>query len=283
MTLGNCDGLTAREHAMIIGERHVDSEYSNDIEQILPTVSTKDSFFPIVARKPDGEFFVQMYDGPCSARPFYAKRATEIDLEASDNLTLLVGDWWTARHSIGTVTLKEGLGAQRAGKRMTAPTVIAFPVAQDGLIGELAWNPYGVDEAIALTETGSTLPEEHQDPVATTTYVGKFVEAWQQADAPALDGLLNDQCFRIAKVVDADYKLLSLVSTTVRDEVLKSLAAGPPGHAQVISRHITAWFAIVEYRTILPAGSSAQYRRSICVYALQAGQVLGEISYAIES
>jgi hypothetical protein len=281
MKFGTDIPQTGRERALAVAERHVDSEYSNDIEQILPTVSAKDAFFPIVFAKPDGSFSAEVYEGADGPRRFYTRRNAEIHLEGSDNLTMIVADWYTIRHSIGTVTLKEAMGAQRAGKLAKSPTVIVFPIAEDGIIGELPWSEYDIDTCIEMTAVDVDWSEVHTAPLLTRRLVEDFVTAWQTADTTRLDALLGKACFRVAKVVDAAYQPLRSVADTDRESVLSSYSAGPGGQVSVIAQYVTGWFAVVEYSIRMAANGAA--RRMVCVYPIDNQRILGEISYAIES
>jgi hypothetical protein len=281
MRFGTDAPRTGRERALAVAERHVESEYSNDIEQILPTVSTRDAFFPLVFAGPDGSFSAQVYEGADGPRRFYARRATEIHLEGSDNLTMVVADWYTIRHSIGTITLKEELGASRAGKLAKSPTVIVFPIADDGIVGELAWSKYDIDTCIAMTAQDADFSEVHDKPLRTQRLVEDFVAAWRAADAQRLDTLLGKDCFRVGKVVDSEYQPLSNVAYTHRESVLSSLADGPGGEVSVIAQYVTGWFAVVEYS--IRQRERGTRRQVVCLYPLDSDRILGEISYAIES
>jgi hypothetical protein len=278
MKFGTSRPGTAREGALAVAERHVESEYTNDIEKILPTVSSKDCFFPIVIRLPDGTFVIEVYEGTSGARDFYTRRATELHLEGSDNLSLMVGDWYTVRHSVGTITCKEGLGVERAGKLAKSPTVIVFPIAEDGIVGELPWAKHDLDTCIAMTADGSTMPDVNEDPVAAATLISDYVDAWQNRSRGRLDELYAESCFRVAHSVDAGHANGRTIRQTVREDILGSLAAGPGGELSVISQHVTSWYGVVEYSI----GTGEGRYRLIAVYAIENGHILGETSYAMK-
>jgi hypothetical protein len=283
MKFGTPKPVTDRERALGVAERHVESEYTNDTEVILPTTSKKDAFFPIVFRKPDGSFQIEVFEGDGEPRGFYSRRATEIHLDGSDNITLLVADWYTVRHSIGTITLKEAMGDHRAGKQAKSPTVIIFPIADDGIIGELPWARFDLDTCIAKTAAGLPMADEHKDPIASSQLISNFVDAWKAGDRDALDSMLGNETFRVARVVDPSYSTTESHSQTERSDVLDYYAAGPAGTLSTISQHITEWFAVVEYTFELPEAHAASRRKAICLYPLEGGKVLGEISYSIDS
>src|SRR3546814_7508681 len=93
---------------------HVVAEFTNDVDVIMPTVSEKDVFFPIVSRGADGIYAVDMIVDTPGATSYYLETREVYTVLSSTHMMALSSDWFVVRASIGQLELHEAAEIGRA-------------------------------------------------------------------------------------------------------------------------------------------------------------------------
>ena len=281
------DGLDdPRVRALTTVQAHVDSEFTNDVEQIMPTISTRDVYFPIVTKGPGDWYKVDLIVDTASAREYYRMTRDLYEVLSSVHVNGLASDWYTVRASVGRLALRAGTPFGHPGLEVDNPSVVIFPVADDGIIGEVLWTKYDFGDVVNAAAAGKPMPVHDSDPDRSRRHA-ETLRAWLAArtrgDVAALEILLSDPCCLVSKVVDpTDYRTLELHTLTERSALIGHLRDEPvPQNLQVVTQLVTDWYAVVEARH--GHGIDGPIRRRVMIVPFAAdGRIVGELAYSIQ-
>ena len=109
--------------------RHVLSERTNDVKQVMETVSQTVCYMMPNVTSPDHELMVLTERD--DVRDFYAQERTFMEVIESTVLVDLTSDWYTFLEAVST-TRQVATGTLHQND-----VVVLFPVADDGIIGEI--------------------------------------------------------------------------------------------------------------------------------------------------
>lgn len=281
------DGLDdPRLRALATVQAHVDSEFTNDVEQIMPTISTRDVYFPIVTKGPGDRYEVDLIVDTAGAREYYRKTRDLYDVLSSVHVNGLVSDWYTVRASVGRLTLRDGTPFGNPGLEVDNPSVVIFPVADDGIIGEVLWTRYDFGDVVNAAAAGNPVPVQDSDPDRSrrnAETLRTWLAARARGDIAALEGMISDPCCLVSKVVDpTDYRTLELHTRTDRSALIGYLRDEPvPQNLRVVTQLVTDWYAVVEVRH--GHGLDGPIRRRVMILPFAAdGRIVGELAYSIQ-
>lgn len=115
--------------ALATSRRHVLSERTNDVDQVMATVSQHVCYMMPDVTSPDAELVV-LTDRE-GVRQFYAHERTFMEVVSSTLLAELTSDWYTFLEAVST-TRQVATGTLHQNE-----VIVLFPVAPDGIIGEI--------------------------------------------------------------------------------------------------------------------------------------------------
>jgi len=274
-----------RARALATVQAHVDSEFTNDVDQIMPTISTRDVFFPIVTTGRDDRYEVDMIVDTPVARQYYRNTRDLYDVLSSVHVNGIASDWYTVRASVGRLALRPGTPFGHPGLEVDNPSVVVFPVADDGIIGEILWTKYDFGDVVNAAADGRPITVQGPDPDrsrANAERLKEWIAARARGDIATLETLMADKCCLVAKVVDAAHQTLELHSVTDRSMLVRHLRDEPvPQNLKVLTQLVTDWYAVVELR--LRHGVDGPTRRRIMIVPFAAdGRIVGELAYSLQ-
>jgi hypothetical protein len=115
--------------ALRCASRHVLSERTNDVGRVMETISQTVCYMMPNVTSPDGELVV-LTDRD-AVRDFYAEERTFMEVIESTVVVDLTADWYTFLEAVST-TRQVATGTLHQND-----VVVLFPVADDGIIGEI--------------------------------------------------------------------------------------------------------------------------------------------------
>jgi hypothetical protein len=125
-TQANSDALLDALH---VSRRHVISERTNDVDQVMETVSQSVCYMMPDVTSADPDLVVLTDRG--EVRDFYADERNFMEVVTSALLVELTGEWYTFLEAVST-TRQVATGTLHQND-----VVVLFPVADDGIIGEI--------------------------------------------------------------------------------------------------------------------------------------------------
>lgn len=262
---------------------HVRSEFTNDIDAIVETISREDVYFVVTGPSPDGiqSLVVEDLEG---ARQFYVDSRRVYEAVSSTSLDAVTTDWYSFRASVGH--LRKAGETSPDAPLVDIPSATLFPVAPDGIIGELSWTKYDLP---ALFE-GERYPQYPvSDGVSSelarrnADAFERFVDAWVGRDAAQLETLIDDDCLWARRVFNARHESGSNRTLSDRSEVVAAYMSSPPAaNVEVITKLVSDWYVFAEYRfdAALDAEMAPQRLKAAALYPLTPdGRLKGEFSY----
>jgi hypothetical protein len=160
--------------ALRCASRHVLSERTNDVDQVMETISQTVCYMMPNVTSPDHELMVLTERE--DVRDFYAVERTFMEVIESTVVVDLTSDWYTFLEAVSTTR------QVKTGTLHQNDVVVLFPVADDGIIGEilLARRPW--------TEVYAGIPAETPQPNAIGDYYSPRCQS-QRAHERFLAGL----------------------------------------------------------------------------------------------
>jgi hypothetical protein len=273
-------------------QRHVDSEFVNDIDGILATISSYDVFFPQVASSPEGFKIVSAMDA-AGARDFYVGTRQLYNAIRSTHLNAVYTPWYAFRASVGELERVRGdVDVATSGPdRIEVPSATIFPVASDGIVGEISWVETSVADLFAGrsndVEAGAARKARLRRNVDRFT---EFQQAWPAGDAAWLSDLIDEPCCWITRTIRPSTDARHYCEMTTRRDVIDAYASASSTIAsvEVLNRLVEPWYVFAEYcvRFVTPSNGPADesnVRRIAALYPMSDdGRIAGEFSYAID-
>jgi hypothetical protein len=267
--------LTARlphtpETGRQVAKVHGVSEFTNDVETIVPTVSSWDQHFALLSSTSDGTLHLRLVQSPEEVHAFYIDRVNtrlllktygENDVAASwYKLTDTRGEWRSV--ATGEVELN------RAG--------VLFPAWTDGIIGEIMW-----DEPAWAGTTFDTAQR-----MDLSRRLETYENAWRSGDADARVSTVEDTTCSVIRVVDVDEDRRSRIIANSLDDLRAAwdpTSAGRVIDLQRLSRIATNSYVFASYRLTVELDGRTLDRETAVILPLGPNnKFVGELSYSME-
>ncbi len=172
-------------------QAHLQAEFSNDIDQIMASV-TSDPRFAIITRE-NGQLEFEVPETLDGVREHYLNLRSTLDVLRSRQIRRIIGDWFVFQQSVATMRPRAaadaGLGAAHD---FAVDTAVLFPLAADGILGEIPWNRLSFGEF-------QTVHSRHHEPATeelmnTVDLHEAFLAAWREGDPEGVAQLMVDDC-----------------------------------------------------------------------------------------
>jgi hypothetical protein len=270
--------------AMRVSETHLASEYLDDLEATLDSVTEMPTyvFMPEPGR-------VTVLTDRAAVRKFYVDSRQAFRPQASRILTHLAGDWYEFQENMPT---REIIGP---GRLATLNTVNIFPRAGDGIQGEFLWERYGVDDEVGVPEVPAHLGPKGSLPVdrlRNAKIHEEFVKLVAADETDAAVRALRHDCIWAGRSYLANAVACPIVKAQGREAVRLALEAWKQHYSidqvSVLTRFATDWYVFAEelytVRILggLQAGETREFRKA-CVYVISGGGLIqGEMWYGTD-
>jgi hypothetical protein len=226
---------------------HLRAEFSNDVDQIMDTVAPDPRFF-IVTRE-QGTLKLEVAETPETVRAHYVNLRSSLDVVRSRQIRRIVSEWFVLQQSVATMRTR---GGETTGDSHDFPvdTAVLFPIADEGILGEIPWNRTSFAEAMATRTTHHEPPTE--ELMETVDLHEAFLAAWCSGEAAKIVDLLEEDCaLGIRSWTDVEG---SLCVGAGKDATRKALAEQfqgwrPTGYS-ILNLVVTDWYIFSNVRWV---------------------------------
>ena len=274
-------------------ERHVGAEETNNIDEIMDSV-TKDARFVVPVAEADGRTFhiITTHEG---VRQYYHDSRNQYEIVRSLHLKQIATDWYVFYESMATTRPVQVVdGARQVGGEQTGNSIVLFPTTRDGIVGEMPWSKFSglaVEGAARAAEPASPLPMlQYRNTQAHDRYLAGL----QAGDIDGALALLTDDFllatrnyylaggpFFSGRGKEAARKYLDAMSKSV--DVLG---------ITILNRIVHDWYVFAEllFRVrqkgrlfgVQPTGAEFQVRTAAMHPMSQDGRIAGEVGYGTD-
>lgn len=261
-----------------IVQRHVDSEFTNDVPSILATTSEWDTFFPQLNDSPDGYVVIAALDR-AGARTFYEKAREQFNAVRSTSLIGIYTPWYALRASIGGI---QSVTEPERGV-FSNHSVTIFPVAPDGIIGEISW----LKDPIADVFEGRV----KEDPLPRGTRLERnaalfadYLEAWTSGRGAQAASLIADPCCWVRRTVQPATGSREYTELLDHAAVVNQYENEPmTGYrVKVVNQIVEAYYVFAEFALEPVDEGGHESRRMAALYPVSPdGLFVGELSYVV--
>ena len=276
-------------------EGHIAAEERNDIDGIVGTITDDCRFILVFQDRRKGPFF-QIITTKEGARNHYLRARGFQEVVNSNHLTQVATDWYVFYESLATLRLVGDIaGVKGEGQPFALSSLALFPVAADGIIGEVPWSRYELRDTVRGTvpvpQAASHLPLTEARNVETHD---RFLTAMQRGDIDAVLDLLPPDCVWATR----NYFLPGgpVVAAKGKEEVRCYLQAMRDSvqvvGLTVLNRTVKSWYVFAEVLWRLrrigppsggsPAGQELELRTAAIYPVTEDGLLLGELGYGTD-
>ncbi len=175
-------------------EAHTQSEFTNDIDVIMSTVSAEVCY--ILPDLSKDEVVLASMTTRDQVRDAYIRERELLDIVRSRHLVEASSNYFVFYESLATTR------GRQSGEEVDVNSAVLFPVAADGIIGELLWSNGSLGSGIRASAQGSgpsvVARERSTDPIATRRANfdahDAFVSAWRAGDAKRVGDCFDESC-----------------------------------------------------------------------------------------
>jgi hypothetical protein len=252
---------------------HALSEPSNDVDLIMPTVSSWDQFFTsMIDPTPDGDLEFRYAFGPEESRQWYVDATATFPANGIDRRRYgLRSNWWMLND-----TYCEVRDAANGDKVVPLDVVILIPTWSDGIIGEICYHrpPW----VVPLT----VVPDQ-----ALTAQLNAFDDTWRSGDLDARLAMVEEKTCSAIRIIDVNGQGRQRVVARTKDELRSAWGAPEAGRVLELERsyHVsTDFYVLGVYKMLLEVADGRVLRETVRILPLGPhGNYRGEFSYSMES
>jgi hypothetical protein len=231
---------------------HLRAEFSNDVDQIMDTVAPDPRFF-IVTRE-DGSLELEVAETPEAVRAHYVNLRSSLDVVRSRQIRRIVSDWFVLQQSVATMRAR---GDDHAGDPhdFAVDTAVLFPIAPEGILGEIPWNRTSFAEAMASKTIHHEPPTE--ELMETVDLHEAFLAAWCSGDELRVVDLLEEDCaLGIRSCTDVEGSLcVGAGKDAIREALAEQFRVWKPERFTLLNLVVTDWYIFSNVRWIGAAHS----------------------------
>lgn len=273
-------------------ERHVRAEESNDIDEIMDSI-TKEARFVVPVADASGRTF-QIITTHQGVRRYYEDSRNSYEIVRSLHLKQIATDWYVFYESMATTRPVQVVnGARKIGGEQTGNSIVLFPTTRDGIIGEMPWGRFSglAVEGARKANGASPLPMLQR---RNTQVHDRFLSALQAGDvdgvlAPLADDfLLATRNYYLTggpffsgrgkpaarKYLEAMYRSVDVLGITILNRIIHDWYT----FAELLLRlrHKGALLGVP------PTGAEFHVRTAAMYPMTEDGQIAGEVGYGTD-
>ena len=226
---------------------HLRAEFSNDIDQIMDTVAPDPHFF-IVTRE-HGTLELEIAETTEAVREHYVNLRTSLDVLRSRQIRRIASDWFVLQQSVATMRPR-GDGPSGDSHDFAVDTAVLFPIAPEGILGEIPWNRTSFAEAMTTRAIHHEPPTE--ELMETVDIHEAFLAAWCSGDAQRVVDLLDDDCaLGIRSCTDVEGSLcVGAGKDAIREALAEQFGAWKPVGFTILNLVVTDWYIFSNVRWV---------------------------------
>ncbi len=233
---------------------HLRAEFSNDVDLIMDTVAPDPHFF-IVTRE-HGRLELEVAETPEAVRAHYVNLRTSLDVVRSRQIRRIVSDWFVLQQSVATMRTRDD-DASGDPHDFTVDTAVLFPIAPEGILGEIPWNRTSFAEAMTSRTIHHEPPTE--ELMETVDLHETFLEAWCSGDELRVVDLLEEDCaLGIRSCTDVRGSLcVGAGKDAIRAVLAEQFGTWKPDSFTILNLVVTDWYIFSNIRWIGAARSAS--------------------------
>jgi len=226
---------------------HLRAEFSNDVDQIMDTVAPDPRFF-IVTRE-HGALELEIAETPEAVRTHYVNLRTSLDVVRSRQIRRIVSDWFVLQQSVATMRPR---GDDHSGdpREFAVDTTVLFPIAAEGILGEIPWNRTSFAEAMTTRAVHREPPTE--ELMETVDLHEAFLAAWCSGDESRVIDLLEEDCaLGVRSCTDVKGSLcVGAGKDAIREALAEQFRTWKPIRFTVLNLVVTDWYIFSNVRWV---------------------------------
>jgi hypothetical protein len=284
--------LTAAEQAC----RHYEAEISNDVELILPTVSSWDQFYAILsatksaeeqrrpaAPVPKPHWGLRTHFNPEQVREHYeGVKGNVLATNTEKRYFESPGRWFEL------VDTRFDLSFLSSGEHVDWRAAFLFPVWVDGIIGEITWMVHP-DEVVYYKELdaeSSRMTPLFIAPIEVVAKLSAFEDAWRAGDMEKKLVHFEEETRSAFGIAEVNGPGRHKVIANTKQELFDAWSDPAVGKVIELERLRTifsTYYAFAHYRMTVDVGGRTVLRETAALLPLSPDRkFIGEMSYSIE-
>jgi hypothetical protein len=284
--------LTAAEQAC----RHYEAEISNDVELILPTVSSWDQFYAILsatksaeerrrpaAPVPKPHWALRTYFNPAEVREHYeGVKADVLATNTEKRYFETPGTWYEL------VDTRFDLSFVSSGEHVDWRAAFLFPVWDDGIIGEITWmvDPEEVVYYKELEPSSARVTPLFIAPIELVAKLSQFEEAWRAGDLEKKLVHFEEETRNAFGIAEVNGPGRHKVVANTKQELFDKWSHPAVGKIIELERLrtvLSTYYVFAHYRMTVDVGGRTALRETVALFPLSPERkFIGEMSYSIE-
>lgn len=272
-------GTGSRGTAAVVTRRHIAAETSTDVDNICSTIAS-DVFFAVPVRTRAGQELRSgtVLSGPEQVRGYYEGRSGSYVVKESAQVKSITTDWYVFNESAATLLGTGMVGdVDATGREWVVNSAVLFPVAPDGIRGEICATRLPMDDVIRGTVPmappgRSSLDAERAHGALLDRFAGTARAGdWAGAGREMSEG------HTLAVRIDPLSAAPGVHSATGREDSVACLPAifGDAEDLTLMVRIATEWYVFAEYLVELGGAT----RRIALTQPIEDGTVIGTYGY----
>jgi hypothetical protein len=258
-------------------EEHVATEIVNDIDLIMPTISTWDVHFAIVSEPSISGVDLMLATNTAEARKYYEGTRDAWNMIAGYELKQIATPWYVFQEVVGETELLPQ-HTRRIGR-----FAILFPTWLDGIIGEIVWERPGAD----------VRPESYLEPdlpanqLRNQTLLQNWVRCMSENDKAGMLDLMEDKLTVVIRITRPDGQNRSRTVVRSKEEFAAGGGWGTSSRVTSVRKTnwlVSDWYLFIEYELELEVAGQTMARKSAVIYPVSsAGKISGILGYGFDS
>ena len=260
------DSMTARRRV----DEHIEAERTNDVANIMSTMSAWDQHYSFLSATPEGPLRLFLAENTAEVHEHYVDRVRSWSLAAGHGLKKIQSPWYTFHEAVGEFRTFP------SGEVVKHRLVFLFPTWTDGIIGEISWEPQWSEE----------VPSDWRQEADVARCLDELDATWASGDVDTRLALVEDDCCSVIRTVElgGNRRLRTVARNKAELRAAWSVAAA----GQVVSmertnRVIAHFYAFEAYRMLIDLPHGRVEREVARLYPVgQSGRFIGELSYSFD-
>jgi hypothetical protein len=229
-------------------ERHVASEYSNDVDHIMTTVHAVPRY--ALVSKQNGVPELTVLNDRDAVAGYYAwSRQASHEPVATRHPKQITTDWYLFLEALPSRRAVEG------GTAYLTHYVLLFPTASDGIVGEIMWQRTGFDVAGEFVDADIVIQEPFPaSDVRTLRTFEELGRAAEAGDRDAVAAAFAEECQSALPTLEvAGGELVARTgSAPAIDWLMRVHRAGPEGTSLCLNAVSGSWYHFEERLVEVP-------------------------------
>jgi len=262
-------------------ERHLDSEYVDDLEETLASVSREPRF----GMMPEPGVVAVISDSQGVAK-FYEERAKVFTPTASRITAQLATDWYVfLENAPSRVNMK-------TGEETTVQTTTLFPIAADGIRGEFLWERDPSANPVSEFRLDNAVSHVPHISVRNLSVHEEFLGAIIRGDLETLASMIAPKCIWAVRNYLPEAGSRAMVKLQGIDAVLANFRAWIETfeieRISILNRLATDWYVFAEELLIVrpkvgrEKEQPVQYRKASIYPINPSGSIEGELGFGTD-